>query len=472
MSEQATRGGPGRDLLRILALIRDFLGRTLDLQEDANIEGTIETIHKDMVFAGPSVWVLICSIFIASIGLNTNSTAVVIGAMLISPLMGPILGIGLSLGVNDLPTLRRALRHFAVMTLVGLVTSTLYFAITPLSAVQPELLARTRPTLLDAAIAVFGGLAGIIGVSRRDRGSVIPGVAIATALMPPLCTAGFALANGIWTYFFGAIYLYSLNAIFIAIATVAIVRYLRFPFVEFLDEEAKRKARVRMAAFVTVVLIPSVWVMVGVVQEGLFNRRAADFVRVNLESIPGVSVVSQRAVYSDSLSTLEVVLVGDSVPVGLTQQLERRLAEAGLSNTELRLHLPGESAGGLGRLGQELRVQIVEDLFESQAVTLRERDARIAELERALAREAAFSVPVEQVTREVAVQYPAVERLAFGQIIGVRTGQDGAASSALDTVPTLLVTWREGPPEEGARAQLVAWLRVRLDLDTIQVLDN
>jgi len=472
MTAKPPKSASDRDLTRMVSAVRGLFGRTLDIQSDANIQGTIETIQKDMVFSGPNVWVLICSIFIASIGLNTNSTAVIIGAMLISPLMGPILAVGLSVGVNDLPNLRRALRHFGVMTLVALVTSTLYFLITPLGEAQSELLARTRPTLLDAAIAFFGGIAGIIGVSRRDRGSVIPGVAIATALMPPLCTAGFGLANAEWSYFLGAMYLFSLNGIFIAIATFLIVRYLDFPFVEYLDVVAQRRVRQRITAFVIVVLIPSAWLMVGVVREGIFSRRAADFVRNNLASLPGVSVVSQRAEFNDSLSILEVVLVGDSVPMDLERQLQPRLAQSGLGNTELRLHLPGEGAGGLGRLGQELRVQIVGDLFQQQAVTLRERDARIAELEGALARATTDVVPMAQITREVAVQYPAVENLSFGWFAIARQVDQGEPDAmVVDTIPTVLVSWR-GAAQRATADQLGAWLRVRLGLDTLQVISN
>ncbi len=471
MTTPSPKNENDRDLDRLAATVRRFFGRALDLKSDANIAGTVETIQKDMVFSGPNVWVLICSILVASIGLNTDSTAVIIGAMLISPLMGPILAVGLSVGVNDLPTLRRALRHFAVMTLVALVTSTLYFLITPLGEAQAEILARTRPTLLDAAIAFFGGIAGIIGVSRRDRGNVVPGVAIATALMPPLCAAGYGLASGEWSYFFGAIYLFSLNAIFIAIATVLIVRYLGFPFVEYMDPAARRRVRQWITAFVIVVLIPSAWVMVGVVREGLFSRRAADFVRDNLASLPGVSVVSQRAEYGDSVSILEVILVGDSVPMDLAQQLRPRLVEAGLSATELRVRVPGASPGGFGPLGQELRVQVVADLFEQQAVTLRERDARIADLERSLAMVRAASIPIEQITREVAVQYPTVERLSFGQVVGVRQVNDEPGPIVVDTVPTVLVTWR-GTPQGAERERLGTWLRVRLGLDTLQVIPN
>ena len=229
------------NILRMLVALRDFARSTMFLGDDMDLEGTIETIKKDMVFRGYVVWILVCSIFIASIGLNLNSAAVVIGAMLISPLMGPILAIGLSVGTNDWDTLKRAIKNFGVMVVVALLTSTIYFFITPLHEAQPELLARTKPTFLDALIAIFGGLAGIIGVSRRNRGNVIPGVAIATALMPPLCTAGYGLANGEWAYFFGAFYLFTLNSILIAGSTLIIVRYLKFPLVSFVNAETKKR---------------------------------------------------------------------------------------------------------------------------------------------------------------------------------------------------------------------------------------
>jgi uncharacterized hydrophobic protein (TIGR00271 family) len=458
---------PSRDTHRVTH-VRAFLGRVLDIRSDANIPGTIETINKDTVFAGPTVWVLVCSIFIASIGLDTNSTAVIIGAMLISPLMGPILGIGLSVGVNDLHALRKALRHFIVMTLVALLTSTVYFALTPFGSSQPELFARTRPTLLDAAIALFGGIAGIIGVSRRERNNVIPGVAIATALMPPLCTAGFGLANGNWPYFFGAIYLFALNCVFIATATVGVVRYLGFPFVELPQDQSRRRVRLRFAAFIIVVLIPSAWIMFNVVREDLFRRRATGFVAQNVAPLEGVAVVSQRITYGDSLSVIEVVLTGDSVPPGLEALLQARMASAGLSNTVLRLHVP--TSPSLGDLTQEIRVGIIEDLYERQAAQLRERDQRIAELEASLAGVAARSVPIEQIAEEVSLQYPAVRSLSFGTVVGP---QVGGSSVDLDTVPLAIVDWetgRSGVDRDRQQTVLRDWLRVRLRLDTLEMI--
>lgn len=469
-------GHADRDFASIVASVRTFLGKTLDIRRDAQVEETIATIHQDMVFAGPNVWVLICSIFIASIGLNTNSTAVIIGAMLISPLMGPILAVGLSIGVNDLPTLRRAMRYLVVMTAVALITSTLYFLITPLGEAQSELLARTRPTLLDAAIAFFGGVAGIVGVSRRNRGNIIAGVAIATALMPPLCTAGYGLANGIWAYFFGAMYLYALNSIFIAIATLAVVRYLHFPFVEFIDDLARRKVRLRIAVFVVVVLIPSTWLMTAVVKESLFQRRANDFITQQIGTLPGVNIVNQRIFYSPEGSSIEVFLAGDSAPPLLREQMAARMAVAGLANTVLRLHLPGDVRGELGRLTGELRVGIVQDLYERQATILGEREQRIRQLEATLSALRGDTVPVGQITREAAVQYPGLDGLSFGRVVQARrVASDTGDVVAMDTIPTALVTWRANvarAQRTQAQARLGEWLKVRLGLDTVRVIGN
>ncbi len=475
-----------------LSRARRFLSRTLDIRGDANIEGTIETIHKDMVFRGPNVWILICSIFIASIGLNTNSAAVIIGAMLISPLMGPILAVGLSVGTNDIETLRRALRNFSVMVIVALVTSTLYFWITPLGDVQSELLARTRPTLLDALIGVFGGVAGIIGVSRRDRGNVIPGVAIATALMPPLCTAGYGLANGNWPFFFGASYLFALNSIFIAISTVTIVRFLHFPFVKFIDAAARRRVRLRIAIFVAIILLPSTWVLYGVVKESIFRARAASFISDNLLTLDGVDIVNQRVAYGDSISQIEVFLAGEALPAAVEQQLQTRMAQSGLGNTVLRIHQPQNVAGELGRLSSELRVGIVQDLYERNALALEEREERIRGLEDELARYTQDTIPFSQISEELATQYPEMAGVSFGKLIEFRSvpvvdntqtnppqpGDGGAlplTRQVIDTIPTFMVTWRADFPRalRPERADRMAnWLKIRLGFDTVQVLEN
>ena len=201
-------------------LFRKFLKEYLDLhrsKEDEQV--TVEYIRNGVEFKGTNLWILIFATVIASLGLNVNSTAVIIGAMLITPLMGPIMGIGLSIGLNDFELMKRSLKSYAVTTLFSVVTATLYFLFTPLDEVQSELLARTSPTIYDVLIALMGGLAGIVALATKEKGNVIPGVAIATALMPPLCTAGFGLATGNLLYFLGAFFLYFIDSVFISLAT-------------------------------------------------------------------------------------------------------------------------------------------------------------------------------------------------------------------------------------------------------------
>lgn len=238
---QQKKGNVVQDVLKLFFSLKDFLTHILNIKDGADIPGTIEGIKKDIDFTGHKAWILILSILIASIGLNVNSTAVIIGAMLISPLMGPILGAGLAVGVNDPETFSRSIRNLATAVGISLVTSTLFFLISPFDTADSELLARTKPTLFDILIAFFGGAAGIIAGSRSEKSNVVPGVAIATALMPPLCTAGFGLANGDWRFFAGAFYLFLLNSIFIWLATYLVVRFINFPKVKFIDPAREKR---------------------------------------------------------------------------------------------------------------------------------------------------------------------------------------------------------------------------------------
>ena len=214
------------------------------IRDEVDYQGSVEAIRKDIDFKGVNVWILGASIVIASIGLNVNSTAVIIGAMLISPLMGPIVGVGLSVGINDFKMLIRSIKSLGTAVLISVIISALYFLITPFGEVQSELIARTRPTLLDVMVAVFGGIALIVAKTQKGTvASVIFGVAIATALMPPLCTAGYGLANGNWSFFLGAFYLFLINSVFIALSTWVIVKYLKFPLATYINQERQKKSK-------------------------------------------------------------------------------------------------------------------------------------------------------------------------------------------------------------------------------------
>lgn len=257
-----------------------FFDRFRLLQEKEDHPILIENITNGVSFRGTNLWVLIFAIFIASLGLNVNSTAVIIGAMLISPLMGPIMGLGLALGINDLVLLRKSLSNFGYAVMVSLATSTFYFLLTPLSDAHSELLARTYPTIYDVLIAFFGGLAGIVATSSKLKGNIIPGVAIATALMPPLCTAGYGLATLHWNYFFGAFYLFLINSVFIAAATLLTVRLLKIPHKHLPDARAEARAKRIIITVLIVTLAPSLYLGYDIVQQDRFTKNANRFVDV------------------------------------------------------------------------------------------------------------------------------------------------------------------------------------------------
>ena len=274
-----------QDAKGLFTSLKSFFIELLNFRDDTDRDATVNAIKEDIPFQGATAWILICSIFVASIGLNANSTAVVIGAMLISPLMGPILGIGLSIAINDIDTLRKSLINLATMIVLSLLTAFLFFWLFPLSEDTSELLGRTTPDIRDVLIAFFGGLALIIARTKKGTiASVIFGVAIATALMPPLCTAGYGLAIGNWEYFGGAMYLFTINTIFIALATFLVLKILRFPMLKYANS-AKRKLISRLATIVAiVVMIPAVWTFLTVLKESRYERDFNAFVKNDIQS--------------------------------------------------------------------------------------------------------------------------------------------------------------------------------------------
>ena len=253
--------------------LKTFIIELLDFRHDTDREATIAAIKMDIPFKGATAWILICSIFVASVGLNANSTAVVIGAMLISPLMGPILGIGLSIAINDIDTLRKSLINLATMLVLSLLTAFLFFYLFPLSQDNSELLGRVKPDIRDVLIAFFGGLALIIARTKKGTvASVIFGVAIATALMPPLCTAGYGLSQGNFDYFFGAMYLFTINTIFIALATFLVLKILRFPMLKYANSQ-RRKNIARIATLLALAaMLPAGWTFYNVLQETRYEQ--------------------------------------------------------------------------------------------------------------------------------------------------------------------------------------------------------
>jgi uncharacterized hydrophobic protein (TIGR00271 family) len=261
------------------SVFRKVLGYINLESERDDFDKIHDLIERDIVFKGTNLWILVFAIIVASVGLNMNSTAVIIGAMLISPLMGPINGMGYSIATYNFPLFRRALKNYTFAVLAGLFASTTYFLISPISTAHSELLARTSPTIYDVLIALFGGLAGIVAISSKQKGNVIPGVAIATALMPPLCTAGYGLATAQFYYFFGAFYLFTINTVFIAISTVVISQILKFPIRTLVDDAQKRKVNRWISAIISLVLIPSIYFGYNLVQKERFLEDTSNFVK-------------------------------------------------------------------------------------------------------------------------------------------------------------------------------------------------
>ncbi len=321
----------------LLIQAREQFKALLNLGGDkAPEEETIEHIKAGINFQGAKLWVLILAIFVASLGLNTNSAAVIIGAMLISPLMGPIMGLGLGVGINDFDLFKRALRNFIVATLFSVLTATVYFLITPIAEAQSELLARTSPNIYDVLIALCGGLAGIIALSSIGQrgGNVIPGVAIATALMPPLCTTGFGIATGNWAYAAGAFYLYTINTIFISLATFVGVSLLNFKKKVFVDKARERRVKRIISAIAIVTILPATLLTYGMVRETVFTRKANKFINTEL-TFEGTQIILRETTYSPK--HIKVILLGEEVSEKMIDNSRKHLAEYGLEGTQLEV---------------------------------------------------------------------------------------------------------------------------------------
>lgn len=285
--------------------IRSFIN--LHEGED-NWENTLNGIKKNVDFKGSNLWILACAIIVACVGLNVNSTAVIIGAMLISPLMGPIVGAGFALGIYDFVLFKRSLKNLFIATIVSLSVSTVYFMLSPFKDIQSELLARTSPNIYDILIAFFGGVVGVIAVTRSEKGNPIPGVAIATALMPPLCTAGYGIAIGQWSFFFGAFYLYCINCVFIGIATFLMIKYLKYPAKMQVDEKRQRQVKILISMLIAVMILPSGYLAYDLYKKQQFSKSADQFIE-NEFTQKGLTVIYKKADFNANPKKLELAFL-------------------------------------------------------------------------------------------------------------------------------------------------------------------
>jgi len=445
----------------LLQQVKFFLTRHFDLrQEKEDEEETIESLKKGVEFRGTNLWVLIFAIFLASLGLNTNSTAVIIGAMLISPLMGPIMGFGLGLGITDFDLVKRSLRNYLTATLFSVVTATIYFLISPISEAQSELLARTSPTIYDVLIAFFGGLAGIVAGSTKSKGNVIPGVAIATALMPPLCTAGFGLATGNLSYFLGAFYLYFINTVFISLSTYIVVRVLKYPHKEFLDKKRAMVVRRYMMIIVTCTIIPSLYLTYRVLRNTVFDEQVRSFVNKELD-FPNTQVLSRTvAVDTAGRKALNVVLLGDEVPDMMIETARARMRDYGLGGIGLNIQQGFGSDVDIN----ELKSVLMKDLYKNNEELIQAQAVQIDSLKHTVDRYRRASHLALSLTPELRVLYPQVERLACTPTIIANTVQDKP-----DTVLLVYVKVKNAlTPDE--QRKLSQWMGARTEEKNIKLI--
>ncbi|GIV51967.1 MAG: membrane protein [Candidatus Kapaibacterium sp.] len=434
-------------LLRRVAVIFE----RLDLQRDRDDPAAIiAAIERDAEFRGVNLWVLICAVLVASVGLNVNSTAVIIGAMLISPLMGPIIAMGVSLATYDLALLKKSSKNYGVAVLFGIVSSAIYFALSPLKEPQSELLARTSPTLWDVLIAFFGGLAGIIAsTSREKKFTVIAGVAIATALMPPLCTVGYGLALQEWRFFFGAFYLLAINTVFISTAAYAVAQLLRFPN-RMEGESGRQRVRRIIWAVVITTALPSIYLAWRVVDETITEQRIRRYVQAEFH-LPRATVVSYQVEPSGDSTMLKVVLLGE--PLDSLRIAERRQHLELYGLKRMRLEILQGSSPAIST--ENIRTAVLEDIYQKTERKLERLQDSLIALERALVTYRNDDTLTEQIASELPILFPEIERIALRQIV-VRSP---SSATVQDTMSVALFEAKHLTASR--RKQFEQWLRMR-----------
>lgn len=439
--------------------ISEFFKRNFDVRQEKEDEmETIESIRKGIEFKGTNLWVLIFATFIASLGLNTNSTAVIIGAMLISPLMGPIMGFGLGLGISDFDLIKKSFRNFATATVFSVITSTLYFLISPINEAQSELLARTQPSVYDVMIAFFGGLAGIVASSTKSKGNVIPGVAIATALMPPLCTAGFGLACGNLPYFFGAFYLYFINTVFISLATYLVVRVLKYPKKEFMDKQREKVVTRYISVIVFFTIVPSIYLSYNLIRKTYFKEQAQSFINTEL-TFPHTQILSKSI--SEDKKEVKVVLIGDSVPAVMIENARNRMKLYGLEKTKLEIQQ------GFGKEQPDinkLKSLLMQDLYTNNVTVLKAQTEQIDSLTRRLDNYRRTAQFTSELVPEMKVLFPYVEEAScsYTYIMHVETMR-------ADTVMLVYMKSKQKIQETEQR-KIKEWLSARASVNNIKLI--
>ena len=438
-----------------------YLKSLIHLSDEIDYENASTSIRKNIAFRGTNVFILACAIVIASVGLNVNSIPVIIGAMLISPVMGPILGFGLGLGTEDNTLVKNSLKNFLVMVVISILASTIFFLLSPLSLANPsELLARTNPTIYDVLIALFGGFAGIIETSRKDKGTVISGVAIATALMPPLCTVGYGISILNWTYAVGALYLFTINSIFIALATFAAVKYFRFPIMETTDENHKRLPKHIMVIILVVVIVPSIISAISVVKENNFIIHAERLVAEN-KNLGKCFIYDHKASYSRKTPKLDLFLAGESLTHDSKESFYKEAEAFGITRSQIVFHEDATSHR------EDLsETEIIKGIYDYNDRQIKRLNDSINKLEAVLADFKQKEIPVEAISKELFAQYPTITEVSLSRGSKMASGGDTASEQIVAFITT------KEPTNAEFHDRIERWLKVRLNHDNVMVVNQ
>lgn len=409
----------------------------------------LDNVVSNISFRGANLWILACAIVIASIGLNVNSTAVIIGAMLISPLMGPIVGAGFSLGIFDFALLRKSLKNLLIATVVSLAVSTLYFYLSPFKETQSELLARTAPNIYDLLIAFFGGLVGVIAITRVEKGNPIPGVAIATALMPPLCTAGYGLAVGNWRFFLGALFLYVINCVFICIATFIMVKYLNYVPRQQVDAKRQKQVKYAMTLLIVALMAPSVYFAFQLYEEKKYNEKVNVFIE-NEFAKKGYTIIYKKTRYI-APKRIELAFLSKKFSPDELAELQKKMSGYDIGNTQLKIRQDTT----------DLKRDILNEIDRKKA-SLDEKDVLIAELRKQLA---ASRVENAKILAETRVLFPEVQNLSIAK----HTFNEGTDS--VRTIP-VMVYRTKSKLSPAAKTKMLSWLRTKMQSNQLEIFEE
>ena len=418
----------------------------------------VAQISDGVDFHGATLWVLIFAIFIASLGLNVNSTAVIIGAMLISPLMGPIIGMGLAVGIADLKLFKRALTNYLITTVISVVTATIYFTISPITEAQSELLARTSPTLYDVLIALFGGAAGILAISTKSKNNVIPGVAIATALMPPLCTAGYGLAVSNTSYFFGAFYLYFINTVFIAFTTCVGVRLMHFHRKKIVNQEKLKRVNYYIVSIVIITMIPAGYMTWCIIKQSVIENNVENFLRNEIKD-NGTYILSHT--FDTKNKTLDVVTIGNSISNSNIKKAQEALSDYQLADYRLRI-IQGANTDSLMAMQQKKRGLVAAG--EGTSSDLKEQVYQNDALQKQLAAYTRYPELAKEMKQELKAICPEAKSITLSHT------SETFVDTALTSKYVLAVVKTSKTLPANDKQQLYKWLKVRVKTDSLELI--